>query len=339
MKFTLPVITAVVLSPIVGAFVVKAPSAKPFSTALPYRINENEEFELDQIISPQNFGYGRSSVAPPVPEQTEQAIAPRRFKRSGGAVQEAIQSLWSTTTPKNIQGNCLKTWTVQNHQVERVQILLKNDGYPLKADVSMWQGPENTPQKIRFFSEDGKEHPFSAVLKVASYHNSVAIKNTAELEFPMGACVVADIEDVMAGGDGSAGSGAVVKDLAEWGKSHNLNGDSTESFHFSHTVESVQVLLRTDGRPMHARIELQSGPSHSVQTIDIYSENGLDFPFFAVIDTPADSSTIRVVNTGPMTFPMSAIVEPYMVDEDYTPPVKETPRGKVDTSNDLFFIK
>lgn len=336
MKITLPVLAAVVLSPYVGAFVVKAPSAKPFSTALPYRINENEAFEQDQIISPQKIGFGRS-VAPPA--DTEQAVAPRRFKRSGGAVQEAIQSLWSTATPKKIQGNCLKTWTIQNPDVERVQILLKNDGNPLSAVVSMWQGPENTPQKIRFYSEDGREHPFSAVLRVASYHNSVAIKNTANLEFPMGACVVADIEDVLAGGDGAAGSGAVIKDLAEWGNAKVLNGDSSvESFHFSHTVESVQVLLRTDGRPMHARIELQSGPSHSVQTIDVYSENGLDFPFFAVIDTPADSSTIRVVNAGPMTFPFSAMVEPYMVDEDYTPPEKETPRGKIDTTNDLFFI-
>jgi hypothetical protein len=338
MKISVPAVlaAAVVLSPFVGAFVVRAPSAKPSSTALPYRVNENEAFEQEQLIQPQNIGFGGPAVAPAaVPEQT---IA-RRWKRSGGAVQEAIQSLWSTTTPKKIQGNCLKTWTVQNPDVERVQILLKNDGYPLSADVSLWQGPENTPQKIRFFSEDGKEHPFSAVMQVASYHNSVAIKNTAQLEFPMGACVVADIEDVLAGGNGVAGSGAVVKDLAEWGKAHSLNGDSVESFHFSHTVESVQVLLRTDGRPMHARIELQSGPSHAVQTIDIYSENGLDFPFFAVIDTPADSSTVRVVNTGPMTFPMTAIVEPYMVDEDYTPPEKETPRGRVDTTDELFFIK
>jgi hypothetical protein len=334
MKVASQFLTLFVISHTVAGFVVKAPSAKPSSTTLPYRISENEAFEHDQLLQQQNIGLGRSPVGPAAGQSVT-----RRWKRAGGAVQEAIQSLWSTTSPKKIQGNCLKTWTIQNHDVERVQILLKNDGFPLSADVSLWQGPENTPQKIRFFSQDGRDHPFSAVMRVASYHNSVAIKNTAQLEFPMGACVVADIEDVLAGGDGAAGSGAIIKDLAEWGNVHSLNGDSTASFPFTHNVESVQVLLRTDGRPMHARIELQAGPAHSVQTIDVCTENGLDFPFFAVIDTPADCSTIRVINTGPMTFPMTAIVEPYMVDEKYTPPEQKAPLGKVlDTKDQLFFI-
>ena len=71
------------------------------------------------------------------------------------------------------------------------------------------------------------------------------------------------------------------------------------------------------------------------------SENGLEQPFFAVIDTPSLSmgagATVRVVNTAPSTvFPLNAKVEPYLVTDDYVPPVaRET---KVDISDDLFFL-
>ena len=47
------------------------------------------------------------------------------------------------------------------------------------------------------------------------------------------------------------------------------------------------------------------------QVIELYSENGLDRPFFATFATPFSGNVVRVLNTGPMEYPLTAsIVRP-----------------------------
>lgn len=341
------------------------------STALPYRISENEAFERDQFVTPFDIGtFGappasrphpmdmapppmrrqqrqryhqqhRQGPPPPHPGKMYDLSARKRQAARRGAVQGTIDSLWGTGSPKSIQGNkALKTWTITNEDVERVQVLLKNDGTPLTGLVEVWTGPDSTPQRISVRSDNGSDYPFSAVLEVPPDQSSIAIRNMGPMEFPMGACVVADVEDAIAGGNKVAGTGAIVQTLDDLGMHCPINGEnSMESFRFEKHVESVQVLLKTDGRPLHARLELVQGPNDSKQTIDIFSENGLSQPFFAVIDTPG-ASTIRVINTAPsMVFPLEAIVEPYMVDETYLPPSPEGQPAEVDVSDSYFFLE
>ena len=272
-----------------------------------------------------------------------------RPSRNIGAVQGAFKSLaqGSASVVKNVQGGeSLKLWNIANSQIDRVSVMLHNEiGTPLSANVEIWQGPDTAPMKLQIASDDGKMYPFSAVLETPGKHNSVAVRNMSPMEFPMGACVVADIEDIKAGGNKQAGQGAVVQTLADLGAKYVIHGeDEVESFQFATTVESIQVLLSTpDARPLHARIELIQGVNDNKQVIDIFSENGAAQPFFAVLDTPSSEfnlsagATIRVINTAPSTvFPLTAIVEPYMVSETYVPPV--TPKTQVDRSKDLFFL-
>jgi hypothetical protein len=40
----------------------------------------------------------------------------------------------------------------------------------------------------------------------------------------------------------------------------------------------------------------------------------LERPFFAIIETPGTGNVVRVVNTAPVEFPLSACVMPYMMD-------------------------
>merc|ERR1711935_407413 len=162
---------------------------------------------------------------------------------------------------------------------------------------------------------------------MGSKHNSIAVRNMSPMEFGMGACVVADVEDAKAGGNKQAGQGAVVQALSDLGEPFVVHGSNgVESFQFEDTVESIQVMLETDGRPLHARVELVQGTDDNKQVIDIMSENGMDQPFFAVIDTPTlamgAGATVRVVNTAPSTvFPLTAKVEPYLVTDDYVAPI------------------
>ncbi len=346
-----------------------APASVGFkSSALNYKINESQKFEEEQLTQTANLDTLKKMAKPAKPansskrqvqlSEEEKARQPvigglkkfdlkaaheARKPKNFGAVRGAFASLAGTDSVKNVQGGkCLKTWNIMNDNIDRVSVMLNNEGVPLSATVEVWQGPESTPMRLQVASDDGNTFPFSAVLETPSKHNSIAVRNMSPMEFAMGACVVADVEDAKAGGNKQAGQGAVVQALSELGDAFVVHGcNGVESFQFEETVESIQVMLETDGRPLHARVELIQGSDDNKQVIDIMSENGLEQPFFAVIDTPTLSmgagATVRVVNTAPSTvFPLTAKVEPYLVTDDYVPPVaRET---KVDISDDLFFL-
>jgi len=87
-------------------------------------------------------------------------------------------------------------------------------------------------------------------------------------------------------------------------------GFPLRTYPFDSDVDSVQVYLNTDGRPLNARIELLQGPNNNKQVIELYTDDGYDRPFFCYLATPGSGNVVRVVNTGPVEFPMIASVVP-----------------------------
>jgi len=201
-----------------------------------------------------------------------------------------------------VQGGSLRTWSYPSPAVERVQVTLTTEGRPLDADVELWQGPDNTPVKMRAYVEDGSLRPFSTVIDTPRGPNTISIRNIGQIEFPLNAIVTANNFNA-----------PVIRSSGM-----TIQGGALRTYPFDPSVESVAVLLKTDGRPLNARIELLQGPNNNKQVIELYTEDGLDRPFLGVISSPGSGNVVRIVNTAPVEFPLTASVEAYEINTSYS---------------------
>jgi hypothetical protein len=224
--------------------------------------------------------------------------APVSYRQGAGS----IDQIWETSQITTVQGGSLRTWSFANPNIERVHVLLKTDGRPLDADVELWQGPDNTPHKMKVYVEDGAARTFSAFIDTPRSPNTIAIRNTGHLEFPLYACVGPDVE-----------AGEACLDAVRMVKGETIQGGALRTYPFGPEVDSVACLIKTDGRPLNARIELLQGPNNNKQVLEVYTEDGLDRPFWAIIQTPGSGNVVRVVNSAPVEFPMTATVTAFEV--------------------------
>ncbi|KAL1522492.1 hypothetical protein AB1Y20_017480 [Prymnesium parvum] len=243
-------------------------------------------------------------MAPPVMQMREQVtplgygpVSSNDFR--GGVVPTRARPM---DKPILVQGGSLRTWTYRSPAVEQVQVVLSTEGRPLDADVELWHGPDNTPCKMRVYVENGQLRPFSCVIETPRGPNTIAIRNIGQLEFPFAANVFAENVDV-----------PTPDSLAA---SMTIQGGALRTYPFDPTVDSVQVLLKTDGRPLNARIELLQGPNNNKQVIELYTEDGLDRPFLCFLETIGSGNVVRIVNTAPVEFPMTASVVPYSINQN-----------------------
>ena len=213
-----------------------------------------------------------------------------------------------TVEPVKVQGGALRTWTTQAPEVERMLLCMNTDGppegTPLLALVELHQGPENTPMKMQVKSGKGNLRPVRVVLETPGSGHSLFVRNLEELEFPIWAKVKDCTEE------------AVDKAVHEMGSPKLLQGGgAVTSYPVDPNVSCVKVLVRTDGRPLHAAVELVQGPNAARVLLEVYTEDGIEWPFYCMIDTPGTENTIRVWSTGTVEFPLTVCVEPFLVEE------------------------
>jgi len=286
MKFIASVLAITTIG--ASAFTVQPPA--PFKTSLNVnsRMTENMNYDSTQPFSAvsnapnqgRNVGYGPSSL---------------------GQIRETRQ-IFDEIDQITVQGGSLKTCSF-NEGVDRVTVFMKTEGRPLTANVDLWQGPDNTPQKMAVYLEDGNKRPFRAIVETPGASNAVSIRNTAQLEYPLTAGLELDY----------SGEQPIIFDRSDY---RIVQGGAVYTTPFAPAVQSVRLSLRTDGRPLNARVELLQGPNNDKQVMEVYTEDGMERPFNVIIDTPGVGNVVRIVNTATVEFPLTAALEPYIVDEN-----------------------
>ena len=207
-------------------------------------------------------------------------------------------------TSITVQGGSLRTWSCSNPSIKRMQVSLSSEGRPVDAEVELWQGPDYTPVKMRVYSEDGNQRPFSAVMETPRGPNTVSIRNLGPTVFPFAASVATDsIASPLVVFPSSFSTGTASSTTA-------IQGGALRTYHCDPTIESVRVLLTSDGRPLNARLEVLQGPNNNKQVIELYSDDGLSRPLLLMLDTPDQGNVVRIVNTAPMEFPLAASIAP-----------------------------
>ena len=256
--------------------------------------------------------------------------APPRPASFGPAT--GIRNIWDEDKAEKVQGRSLKTWSFMSPDIERIQILLKTEGRPCNADVELWQGPDNTPQKMAVYLEDGDMRPFACVIESPRGSNTVSIRNTAHMEFPL----LASVEPDVAGGQTPPLAAATMELARKRGKV--VQGGAIVTYPFDPSVAKVSVIFKTDGRPLNARIELLQGPNNNKQVIEVYTEDGMERPFQMIIDTPGTGNVVRVINTATVEFPLTASVEAFLVEE-YNPAMSTRSLQSMNSGTNNFFFE
>lgn len=244
------------------------------------------------------------------------ASAPPASPHDNGQPVERKQSVWERNKAADVQGGSLRTWSFANqHKIDMIQVHMKTDGRPMNANVELWQGPDNVPQKVAVYVEDGRARPFRCFVATPYVGNSISIRNTNTLEYPLQA--------ILEGGKVGMDDPETQEKMQriQTTKPKICQGGAVITERFEPEVQSVQVFLQSEGRPLQCRIELIQGPNNVKQVMEVYTEEGSTRPFYTIMETPGyGTGVVRIINSSTMEFPFSATIQPWDIgnaDDDF----------------------
>lgn len=193
------------------------------------------------------------------------------------------------------------------------EVVLTTEGRPMDSTVELWGTGNHVPFKVETYSEDGKSRPFRVMTPQGGTGNTLAVRNTGPMEFPLASGHPGNT--IQGGSLQTYKLGYGGYDPAAYmphGKT--VDGGATHYFNVAANVRSLQISLTSEGLPIQARVEVLQGPNTVKQMAGIYSEDGLRKPFVSLVDLPGQSGgVVRIINDGPLAYPLRASVEPVAV--------------------------
>ncbi len=194
----------------------------------------------------------------------------------------------------------------------------------INANIELWQF-ENSPQKITVYLEDGAIRPFNAIVESPGSCNSVAIRNTGSEDYPLRAGIQGEFDEDYE---------ALEIIAYEIGK-RTVQGGAVYPVSLQASVRSVKIILKTDGRPMHAQVELSKGPNNAREIIEVYSEDGDMRPLNVIIETPGVGNVLRILNLNGAEFPLTAFIESYFSEDAFSQePIYDGPSTSIVSPED-----
>jgi hypothetical protein len=98
--------------------------------------------------------------------------------------QQQQRSTAPTTERKTVQGGSLKTFTIPE-SVPAVQVVIVTDGMPMYANVELWGCGGHIKQVAEIYNDDGYSRPFSAIVETPGGQNTICVKNTGPMAYPV----------------------------------------------------------------------------------------------------------------------------------------------------------
>lgn len=243
------------------------------------------------------------------------------YKGGYGGRPEDVQfgKLIDSGEATQVQGGALRTWPIKDPRVDRVLISLisggPSEGNPCKAEVTVTQGPGNTPLTCNVYSGKGSYRKIRFLVENPFPHSSVFVRNTNSVEYPFTCRIQPCVSEPQPNTD----MPVLPPSLYDMKNPRLLQGSgSVVNYPLDGSVDMAKVSIRTDGRPMELMIELIQGPNAPKYTFNLYTQNGLERPFYAILETPGAGNMIRIKNVHKREMPCYVEVEPF--EDEIVPP-------------------
>jgi len=196
---------------------------------------------------------------------------------------------------QRVEGKTRKTWKFNDFSKDRVQVAVTSEGRPVHADIQLWLGPDWTPFFLKAYSEDGKARPIQTLIGTRNKAAMIEVRNVGEYEFPFKAAA-------------NYAKDAMVKVPAEIPATtdgERVDGGALRSYPLDASTEQLEVVLKTDGKQLNARIELLNAPNNPKQTFEVFTNNGELNCLVVCFNTVDAGNTVRIVNLAPVEFPLN----------------------------------
>lgn len=190
----------------------------------------------------------------------------RRFsQRPDPYSNEARRAWWDTAPSDRVQGGSRRTFQAPIDR-DMSHVFLETDGRPLDAEFEVWDGPNNTPTRMKVYSEDGRLRPINAFVEnpqKGMRGETLSVRNSGPMEFPINAGV-GSVGGGLAGNESPYISESDLRGFRRptpsTKRGERVQGGALRTFPLDYSVEAAQVTITTDGLPMNAKVERKYCP-------------------------------------------------------------------------------